>query len=68
MLDDVPRTPLAHPLPARSARRVLLWLRAPDVPGTYRLRVTGVAEQVAWLERLGHDGAVVDLDVEVVPT
>lgn len=67
VLDEVPRTPLPYPLPPRSTRRVLLWMRAPTAPGVHRLRITGVAEQVAWLEALGHPGAVVDVDVEVAP-
>ena len=64
---DAPRTPLAHPVPARRTRRQVLWMEAPGSPGRHRLRVTGVVEGIAWLEFLDGDGRVADLEVTVAP-
>ena len=62
---DAARTPLPHPIPPGTARRVVLWSPAPAERGHHRLRVTAVVEGVAWLESLDGDGRALDLDVVV---
>ncbi len=63
---DQPRTPLPRPVPPGRATTIQLLAPAPTEPGAHVLRVTAVAEGVAWRERLGgpgsHRDAVVRID------
>lgn len=62
-----PRAAFALPLSPGQSARVEVSIEAPDSPGTYRLELDLVQENVAWFSSKGVAPASVDIRVEAAP-